>query len=130
VHRAEQQFLVHTDHATLRRILTQPHLTIQQMDILTILQHFDSEVKYILGVKNQVTDAFSRLLYFHRERCNLMALEVSAAGEWIDDGRAGIVDDEWFGPIAGSFTNPSQCPSRSTASSTECKLWVSVQWVY
>jgi len=29
-----------------------------------------------------------------------MALEGTAAGEWIDNIKVGIVDDEWFGPIA------------------------------
>jgi len=57
---AEQPFFIHTDHATLRWILTQPHLTVRQMDILTVLQNFDREVKHIPGVKNQVADAMSR----------------------------------------------------------------------
>jgi hypothetical protein len=48
LHGAEQPFLVHTNHATLHWILTQPHLTVRQMDILTILQNFDCEVEDIL----------------------------------------------------------------------------------
>ena len=116
LHRAEQPFLVHTDHATLRWILTQPHLTVRQMDILTVLQNFDWEVKHIPGVKNQFAAALSRRPDFRRERCNVMAMEVSAAKEWIEDIKASIVDDEWFGPIAHSLANPSPRPPPSTAS--------------
>jgi len=60
LHGAEQQFLVHMDHATVRWILKQPHLTVRQMDILTVIQKCDWEVKHIPGVKNQVADALSR----------------------------------------------------------------------
>jgi hypothetical protein len=59
LHGAELPFLVHTDHATLCWIVTQPHLTVRQMDILTVLENFDWEVKYIPGVRNQVADASS-----------------------------------------------------------------------
>jgi hypothetical protein len=51
------------------------------MDILTLLQNFDWEVKHILGVKNQVADTLFRRPDFRRELCNLLALEVTAAGE-------------------------------------------------
>jgi len=122
LHGAEQQFLVHTNHATLRWILTQPHLTVRQMDILTVLQNFDWEVKHIPDVKNQVADALSRRPDFRQKQCNIMAMEVTAAGEWIEDIEAGIVDDEWFGPIAHSLANPSPGPPPSTASATERKL--------
>jgi len=94
LHGTEQPFLIHTDHATLRWILTQPHRTVRQMDILMVLQNFDLDVKHIPGVKNQVADALSRHPDFRRERCNVMAMEVTAAGECIEDIKVGIVDDE------------------------------------
>jgi len=94
LHGAEKPFLVNMDHATLRWILTQPHLTVRQMDILTVLQNFDREVKQIPGVKNQVADASSRCLDISQERCNVKAMEVTAAGEWIEDIKAGIVDNK------------------------------------
>jgi hypothetical protein len=59
-----------------------------------------------------------------------MAMEVTAAGEWIEDIKAGIVDNEWFGPIAHSLANPSPRPPPSTASAKECKLWVLAQRCY
>jgi len=93
LHQAKQPLVVHMDHATLRWILTQPHLTVCQMDILTVLQNFDWEVKHIPCVKNQVADAFSRRLDFRWERCNVMALNDNAAGEWVDDIKVGIIDD-------------------------------------
>jgi len=127
LHLAEQPFLVQTDHAILRWILTQPHLTVQQMDILTVLQNSDWVVRHILGVWNQVADALSCSLDFRQERCNSIALEVTSAGEWIDDIKVGIVDDKWFGPIAHSLANPSPHPTPSTASTQEFKLWVSAQ---
>jgi len=130
LHGAAQPFLVHTDHATLHWILTQPHLTVRQMDILMVLQNFDWVVKHIPGVKNQVADTLSRCPDLRLERCNVMAMEVTAAGEWIDDIKAGIVDDDWFGPIAHSLANPSPCPPPSTASAKERKLWVSAQRFY
>ena len=37
LHGAELPFLVHTDHATLCWIVTQPHLTVCQMDILSVI---------------------------------------------------------------------------------------------
>jgi hypothetical protein len=130
LHGSEQPFLVHMDHATLRWILIQPHLTVHQMDILTVLQNFDWEVRHILGVKNQVAHAFSRRLDFRRKRCNFTALEVTAAGERFDDIKVGIIDDEWFGPIAHCLANPSPHPPPSTASTKECKLWVAGQQFY
>jgi len=130
LHGAEQPFLVHTDHTTLCWILTHPHLTFGQMDMLTVLQTFDWEVKHIPGVKNQVADALSCRLEFRWERCNFTALEVTAAGEWVDDIKVGIIDDEWFGPIAHCLANPSPCPPPSTASTKERKLWVVTQRIY
>jgi len=57
---AEQPFLEHMDNATLHWILTQQHLTIQQMDVLMVFQNFEWEVKHIPCVKNQVRDTSSR----------------------------------------------------------------------
>ena len=53
-----------------------------------------------------------------------MAQAVTAAEEWIDDIKAGIVHEEWFGPIAHSLANPSPHPLPSTASTKERKSWV------
>ena len=130
LHGAEQPFLVHMDHANLPWILTQSHLTVRHMDILTVLQNFDWEVKRIPGVKNQVADALSRRPDFRRERFNLSSLEVTAAGECVDEIKAGIIDDERFGPIAHCLANPSPRPPPSTAYTKERKLWVAVQRFY
>jgi len=100
------------------------------MDILTVLQNFDWEVKHIPDVKNQVVAELSCCPDCVWERCNLMALEVSAAREWSDDFKAGIFGDEWFGPIAHSLANLSPRPPPSTASIKECKLWVSAERFY
>ena len=59
-----------------------------------------------------------------------MALEVTAAREWIEDIKAGIIDNEWFGPVPHSLANPSPHPLPSTTSAKECKLWVSAQLLY
>jgi hypothetical protein len=67
---------------------------------------------------------------FRRERWNLTALEVTAAGEWVDDIKAGIIDDKWFGPIAHCLDNPSPRPPPSTASTKERKLSVAAQRFY
>jgi len=100
------------------------------MDILTVLQNFDGEVKHILSVKNQVADALPRCPDLRWERRNLTALEVTAAREWVDDIKAGIIDDEWFGPIAHCLANWSPRPPPSTASTKECKWWVAAQRFY
>jgi len=100
------------------------------MDILTVLHNFDWEVNHIPGVKNQVADALSRHPDSRRERCSLTALEVTTAGEWVDDIKAGIFDDEWFGPSADHLANPSPRPPPSTASTKERKLWVAAQRLY
>jgi len=57
-------------------------------------------------------------------------MEVTAAGEWIEDIKGGIVDDEWFGPIAHSLANPSPRPPPFTASAKERKLCVSSPQFY
>jgi len=59
-----------------------------------------------------------------------MAMEVTAGGEWIEDIKVGIVDDEWFGPISHSLAKPSPRPTPSTASAKERKLLVSAQRFY
>ena len=100
------------------------------MNIVTVLQNFSWEVKHIPGVKNQVADGVSCHQDFRRERCNIIALVVTAAGEWVDDSRAGIIDNEWFGPIAHCLANSSPCPLPSTASTKERKLWVAAQRFY
>jgi hypothetical protein len=130
LHGAAQPFLVHMDHATLCWILKQPHVTVRQIDILTVLQNFDFEVKHIPGGTNQVADAVSCHPDFGREGCNVMAMEVTAAGEWIEDIKPGIVDNEWSGPIAHSVANPSPRHPPCTTSAKERKLWVSSQRFY
>jgi len=127
---AEQPFLVHTVHATLCWILTEPHLTVRQMDILTVLENVDWEVKHIPGVKNQAADALSRRPDFRWEWCNSTALEVTVAGEWVDDIKAGIIDDICFGPIAHSLPNPSPRLPPFTASTKERTLWPAAQRFY
>jgi hypothetical protein len=71
LHGAAKPFTVYTDHATLRHILTQPHLTIRQMDALSILQNYDYEVKHLPGAKTrqpmlypagQITDGNAKLM--------------------------------------------------------------------
>jgi hypothetical protein len=59
-----------------------------------------------------------------------MALAVSAAGEWVEDIKAFIIDDEWFGPIANYFADPSLRPPPSITSTKERKVWVSAQQFY
>ena len=129
-HRPKQPFVVHMDHAILCWILTQPHLAVQQMDILMVLLNVDWKVEHMLGVTNLVRDGSSRCLDFCCEQPNSMALEVTAAGEWIYDIKAGIVDHGWFRCIAHSFANPSPCPPPSTASTKECILLVPAPWLH
>jgi hypothetical protein len=73
LHGAAVPFTVYTDHATLRRILTQPHLTIRQMDVLSVLQNYDYEVRHLPGAKNQDADALSRRPDHRRERVMMAA---------------------------------------------------------
>lgn len=67
LHGAEQPFTIFTDHATLRHILTQPNLTVRQMDVLSVIQNYDYEVKHLPGAKNQAADALSRRPDHRRE---------------------------------------------------------------
>jgi hypothetical protein len=62
---------VHTDHASLRHILTQPRLTARQIEYLATLQNYTYHICYICGAKNQVADAPTRRLDFRRERCQV-----------------------------------------------------------
>lgn len=56
LHGAEQPLLLDMDHVTLGGILTQPLLTVHQMDIVMVMQNLNWETNLILGVKNQVAD--------------------------------------------------------------------------
>jgi hypothetical protein len=56
-----------------------------------------------------------------------MALEVAVAGELIDNIKAGIIQDECFGPIAHFLGKPSQRPQQHTRSAKVRKLRVSTQ---
>ena len=73
-----------------------------------VVQDSKWQVKHILRVENQVTDAICLRPDFLCQRLILIALEVTAARKWIEDSKAGISDHEWFGPIARSVANP--CP--------------------
>jgi hypothetical protein len=57
-------------------------------------------------------------------------LEVTAAGEWVDDIKVGTIDDELCGPIAQCLVNQSPCPPSFTACTKERKLWVAAQGFY
>jgi hypothetical protein len=59
-----------------------------------------------------------------------MDMEVTAAREWIEEIKAGIVDDDWFRPNRHCLPNPSPRPLPSTASAKQRKLWVSSQQFY
>jgi hypothetical protein len=56
-----------------------------------------------------------------------MAPEVTAAKEWVDDIKAGIIHGEWFGTVANCLANPCPRPLPSTASTKEHKVWVAAQ---
>jgi len=56
-----------------------------------------------------------------------MALDDTAARKWVHDIRLGIIDDEWFGPVAHYVANPSPSPPPSTSSMKEPKFWVAAQ---
>jgi hypothetical protein len=134
LHGAAAPFTVYTDHATLRHIITQPHLTVRQMDALAILQNYDYEVKHLPGVKNQVADALSRRPDHRRERvmllqarCSLMDGAVRTAEEWLQDVRTGLAEDPYFGPIARLLDDPHRTPPKPSDPSTARRLWVSAQ---
>jgi hypothetical protein len=147
LHGAAVPFTVYTDHATLRHILTQPHLTIRQMDALAILQNYDYAVKHLPGAKNQAADALSRRPDHRRERvmlanalpvgdsepavlrtrCRLMEETAHTASEWLDDIRQGLLVDPYFGPIVELLKSPDPVAPKPTAPAAIRKLWVSAQ---
>jgi hypothetical protein len=86
LHGAAESFTVYTDHATLRHILTQPHLTIRQMDALAILQNYDYTVRHLPGAKNQAADALSRRPDHRRERV-LLTNRRQLNGQQLSNGR-------------------------------------------
>jgi hypothetical protein len=87
-----------------------------------MLESFHREVKHIPGVKNQVVDAASSCPVFRRVQCNPMGVQVTAAGEWIDDIKTGIFEHERFETIEQSSANPNLDPLPSTKSTKELKL--------
>jgi len=100
LHWAKLVFLVHTNLANLGWILTQSHLTFSHMNILTVLQQCDWEVKSIQGVKDSVAEAWSHHLNFRWEWWELVTLEAVLPGKWSDDIKVHIIDNESFRPIA------------------------------
>jgi hypothetical protein len=132
LHGAAVPFTVYTDHATLRHILTQPHLTIRQMDALAVLQNYDYTVKHLPGAKNQAADALSRRPDHRRERvmltrCRVMEETAQTASEWLNDIRQGLLIDPYFGPIIELLNNPNAVAPKPTEPATIRKLWVSAQ---
>jgi hypothetical protein len=152
LHGAAVPFTVYTDHATLRHILTQPHLTIRQMDALSILQNYDYEVRHLPGAKNQAADALSRRPDHRRERVMMAASRLTEKGdlnhetvlrtrfqlmegvartasEWLDDIRQGLSTDPYFGPILGLLQRPDceRTAPKPTDPAGVRKLWVSAQ---
>jgi hypothetical protein len=59
-----------------------------------------------------------------------MALEVTPAGESMEDINAGIIEDESFGLFAHFLANTSQQPMPPTVSTKEHKLWIATQRFY
>jgi hypothetical protein len=133
LHGAAVPFTVYTDHATLRHILTQPHLTIRQMDALSVLQNYDYEVRHLPGAKNQAADALSRRPDHRRERegvpvirarCQVMAELSHTADEWLADLRSEIAEDPYFEPILRILSDREADAPPPSASAEERKLWV------
>lgn len=91
------------------------------MDILTVLQYFEFEVKHIPGLTNSVPDGFSRCPDFRQEWCQAMAPDLTTAGDWMEDMKVGIINDEWFGSMEHSLDDrsPRLLPSTAYAKKTQ-----------
>jgi hypothetical protein len=97
---SDRNFTVHTDHASLRHILTQPRLTARQMEYLATLQKYTYDIRYIPGATNQAADALTRRPDFRRERCQvsqcrLTQLVIQDSTEWLQEVAAETKDDNW-----------------------------------
>ncbi|XP_026398854.1 uncharacterized protein LOC113294691 [Papaver somniferum] len=55
-----QQFIIHTDHPSLKYLMDQKLSTVLQQKWLVTLMGFDYVIKYKKGLENQVVDALSR----------------------------------------------------------------------
>jgi hypothetical protein len=145
LHGAAVPFTVYTDHATLRHILTQSHLTIRQMDALAILQNYDYTVKHLPGAKNQAADALSRRPDHRRERvlltngrqleshpivrtrCQLTVETARTATVWLEEIRDGLAADPYFGPILRLLEDPQRTAPKPTDPADVRKRWVTAQ---
>ena len=54
------QFVVRSDHASLRYLQTQPNLSRRQARTLDFMSQFDFDVVHVPGKRNIVADALSR----------------------------------------------------------------------
>ncbi|KZV13543.1 CCHC-type integrase [Dorcoceras hygrometricum] len=55
-----EQFIIYSDHKSLKYLFTQSDLNMRQRRWLDLLKDFDCEIQYQPGKLNQVADALSR----------------------------------------------------------------------
>lgn len=97
-------FTAFTDHASLQHILRQRRLTSRQMSLLDTIQHFDYDIRYWPGARNQVADALSRRSN-HEENLDTAKEEALAAelGKICVTEMVGLAGNEWVKSVVQNY---------------------------
>ena len=91
-----RKFKIVTDHASLRYLHTQPHLSARQTRWCEYLSQFDFHIEYMEGKQNVVADALSRRADHREANVNSTMIKIVAT-ELLDEIKMLYDDDDLLG---------------------------------
>jgi len=123
-------FAIHTDHASVRYILSRPPPTHREMEYLAISPNYTYGIWYIPGAKNQVADPLRRCpditwKHFQVSECQLTQFVVQDSTEWLPDVAAKTKDNSWSEDVVQILLckESEEHAPKASAPSTLQKAW-------